>query len=149
MRSWIKCGQLNWVDGGLKQVATYLCKMETRVHTGIGIVLALIFGAFAAVQYNDPDPLTWIAIYGCLVVMHVWSIFKPIPLFICLFPMIAAIVGAVLLWPEEFQGLTGKMDSRPGVELARESLGLIICALGCMYLTIRSVVRVKRSRKLV
>ena len=90
--------------------------METRVHTGIGIVLALIFGAFAAVQYNDPDPLTWIAIYGCL---------------------------------EEFQGLTGKMDSRPGVELARESLGLIICALGSLYLAIRSVVRVKRSRKLV
>ena len=30
----------------------------------IKIVLALLFILFAAVQYNDPDPWLWIAIYG-------------------------------------------------------------------------------------
>jgi hypothetical protein len=123
--------------------------METKVHSVIGAILALIFGAFAALQLNDPDPLTWIAVYGVVVAMLVGSIFRPLPMFVCILPMLAAMVGAVLLWPNEFQGLSGKMDSRPGVELARESLGLILCALACGYLAIRSVVRVKRSRKLV
>ncbi|MCG8388879.1 MAG: transmembrane 220 family protein, partial [Cytophagales bacterium] len=30
----------------------------------IKLALALIFIAFAALQYNDPDPLLWMFIYG-------------------------------------------------------------------------------------
>ena len=115
--------------------------MESRLHSVISTVMALMFAAFAAVQYNDPDPLTWIAIYSLMAVLLLLNAYRRLPLSVSLLPMLAAIVGTVLLWPDEYQGITDKMDSRPGVELARESLGLALCALGCMYVAWRSWAR--------
>jgi hypothetical protein len=115
--------------------------MENRLHTVIGILFALLFLAFAIVQYNDPDPLTWILVYGFMVVLHLVSIRMRLSVVVSLLPMGAAIVGAFLLWPDEYIGLTGKMDSRPAVEFARESLGLAVCALGCAYVFVRSWMR--------
>jgi hypothetical protein len=31
--------------------------------------MAAVFASFAALQYNDPDPVRWIAIYGAAVVV--------------------------------------------------------------------------------
>lgn len=121
--------------------------METRVHTVIGTVLALMFGAFAALQLNDPDPLAWIFVYGFLMAIVVMNIFRPLPLMICVLPMLAAIAGAILLWPENYEGITGKMDGPDsGIELARESLGLLICAAACAYIAARSYVRGKKRQ---
>ena len=35
----------------------------------LNIVIALIFAMFAAAQYNDPDGLTWVMIYGVIAVL--------------------------------------------------------------------------------
>lgn len=115
--------------------------MERPAFRILGIVLTLVFVAFAVVQYNDPDPIVWIAIYAAMAGMCAASCFKRLPYLVSLLPMLAAILGAVALWPDEFIGLDGKMDSRPNVELARESLGLVICALACAYVCWRSWVR--------
>lgn len=115
--------------------------MESRLHLVISIVIALIFVGFAAVQYNDPDPLTWIAIYGMMALLLSLNAYRRLPISVSVLPMLAAILGAILLWPDEYQGIANKMDSRPGVELARESLGLAICALGCGYVAWRSWAR--------
>jgi hypothetical protein len=115
--------------------------METGVHRVIGIVLGLVFASFAVVQYNDPDPLTWISVYGFMVLLVVVSILQRLPVVVSLVPMLAAIVGAVLLWPDRYMGLEKGMDSHINIELARESLGLGICALGCGYVGVRSLLR--------
>ncbi|MCA6079161.1 transmembrane 220 family protein [Fulvivirga sedimenti] len=42
----------------------------------IKIILALLFLLFAVVQYNDPDPWLWIAIYGItagLFIANIWG----------------------------------------------------------------------------
>ena len=35
----------------------------------LAYAMAAAFASFAALQYNDPDPLRWIAIYGAAVVI--------------------------------------------------------------------------------
>lgn len=122
-------------------IVAYLCGMESQVHSVISGVLALMFVAFAVVQYNDPDPWTWVAIYGLMVGLLIANIFRRLPGGVSLLPMVAALVGCYFLWPDQYIGLTGKMDSRPAVELARESLGLLICALACLYVGVRSWMR--------
>lgn len=119
----------------------YLGPVENRLHQVIGIVLVLLFIAFAAVQYNDPDPWVWIAIYGGAAALIGASTFRRLPMAVSLLPMLGAIVGAIWLWPDAYVGLAGKMDSRPGVELARESLGLVIVAVACAYVLWRSWAR--------
>ncbi|MEM7039491.1 MAG: transmembrane 220 family protein [Bacteroidota bacterium] len=111
--------------------------METKTHRIICIILAQLYTVFAVVQFNDPDPLIWVTIYCLTAASMIFNIYKPIPPAMNGALIIGCIVGAILLWPEEYQGLTGKMESRPGVELARESLGLITCGLGLGYLTWR------------
>jgi hypothetical protein len=107
--------------------------METRTHQIISGILALLFLSFAVVQVNDPDPAIWITIYALSAGFCVWNIFRKVPSALSFAAVIACAVFAVLLWPEEYQGLAGKMDSRPGVEYARESLGLVICGVGMIY----------------
>jgi hypothetical protein len=114
-----------------------------NLHRVIAVACATLFLAFAALQYNDPDPLVWIAIYVAMAALCIWSAFGQLPRVVPILAMLAALVGAYLLWPTSYQGLSGKMDSRPGVELARESLGLLLCALTCGYLAWRGVARLK------
>ncbi len=40
----------------------------------IKVILAVLFGIFAIVQYNDPDPWLWIAIYGIVSVLFILNI---------------------------------------------------------------------------
>ena len=99
-------------------------------------VLVPMFLGFAALQFNDPDPATWISIYGIAALVCLIASLRPLPFWLPGLLCIGAIIGAIVLWPSDYQGLTGKMDSRPGVELARESLGLIICALAMGYVAL-------------
>ncbi|MBK9453624.1 MAG: hypothetical protein IPN95_30395 [Bacteroidetes bacterium] len=97
--------------------------METRVHTGIGIVLAFDFWGILVRQHNDPDPLD----VDCHLRMS---------LSLCMFEHFQAYSidylpvsddcgdrrGQFLLWPEEFQGsmengFTAGCRTRAGVFL--------------------------------
>jgi hypothetical protein len=103
-------------------------------------VLALCFLAAAAVQWNDPDPARWMAMYGaaaaaCLVAGRArWA------------PLWTAAVGAIALgWgaaiglgiervvaPGE---LVGRMEMVGGpIEETREALGLALIAVWMMVL---------------
>jgi Transmembrane family 220, helix len=100
-----------------------------------------MFIVFAALQFNDPDPITWVAVYGAILVLLLVNIWRRLPMMVSFLPMAGALVGAYLLWPESYDGLAHKMDGHPNVELARESLGLGICALASAYVMWRSWVR--------
>jgi len=94
-----------------------------------------IFGAvamllFAAVQYNDPDPIWWMIIYGmtgvmCLLSITLKSNFFRIVTMIC---GLLFLVYSAYNWPSQWLGFDQTNPPSLDVEQARESVGLIIAA---------------------
>ena len=54
--------------------------------------MALLFIAWAAFQYNDPDPFLWILVYGMAALVSVLFLIKRLPL---LYPVVFCLVGVV------------------------------------------------------
>jgi hypothetical protein len=106
-----------------------------KVRTFSCLVWAHIFVLFAAVQYNDPDPEVWIPIYMFVAILSVVAMFKPIPKTILIVSLLAYLAGSIYLFPDRYQGVDMPMNQRvPEIELARESLGLLICVVAFGWL---------------
>ncbi len=98
------------------------------------LVLALLS---AAVQYNDPDPLRWMAMYGYVAVLYglalagrywraaVWAGMAVAALWA------ATMVPGFVEWVRMgMPSIVGQMKAEsPHVELVREFLGLLLCLL--------------------
>ena len=54
---------------------------------------ALLFAYSAFLQWNDPDPVRWIALYSCAAVLSVASIFEATPR-----PMLLSLAGVAGIW---------------------------------------------------
>jgi hypothetical protein len=104
--------------------------------------LAVIFALFAAVQYNDPDPVQWMMIYGGVAVNAVlMSVNKPIK---WLMWVVLAVSGlwCASLAPHFFNWMkmgypsivTTMKAEQPWVELVREFLGLFLSFLASGWL---------------
>ena len=108
-------------------------------------VMALLFLVATAVQYNDPDPLRWMAIYGAAALLAAWAAARPLgsPRWL------AAAVGATALLWSAVVALGAARLAAPGdlfrhwhmddvaVEETRESLGLLIVAAWMAVLCLR------------
>lgn len=112
--------------------------MESIIHKVIGIVLAVVFGVLAVLHFWDEDPLTWPSVYGMFMALVLVNIFRPLPFVISLIPMLGALAGAVLLWPEHHQDFSFQMENFGEGGLSSESLGLLVGAAACAYLSVRS-----------
>jgi hypothetical protein len=113
----------------------------------VNALLALMFFAFAAVQYNDPDPGLWIIIYGAMGVACAAAMFDyySSPL------MIGMVGGYLVLSALHVEGMLAWLNSQhrkeifddvakmqyPYIEEAREFLGLLICLIVLQYLFYR------------
>lgn len=106
----------------------------------LNLILAAVFCIFAALQFNDPDPWGWAALYFFVAGVSAWSVFRPVNRYI-----IWAGIGVCLVWmasllPEFVDWIklgapniaTHMKAETPYVEFTREFLGLAIClaALG-------------------
>ena len=101
------------------------------------IFFGILFILFAVVQFNDPDPLLWIIVYGSMVVVSVMSVFHRYPLRVMIIMAAGFLIMSVLYFPGFatwfnssdryllFDDLA-KMQF-PYIEEAREFLGLLIC----------------------
>lgn len=99
------------------------------------ITFAALFTSFAAVQYNDPDGFIWIIIYMIVALLSVAAIFKPLSKLLLVVLIAFYLGGSLYLFPERYQGVAMPMQDRvPAIELARESLGLLICAASLGWL---------------
>ncbi|GAA3563244.1 transmembrane 220 family protein [Snuella lapsa] len=109
----------------------------------INVGLFILFGIFAFVQLNDPDAWIWFAIYGFVAAICLYSSFKVIPKKV----LIAVIIGLLAysafhfslfvtyLQTDHKEEIFGKMVyEKPYLEGSREFLGLLIAALGVLYL---------------
>jgi hypothetical protein len=106
-----------------------------KVRTYSCLILAHVFILFAAVQYNDPDPEVWMPIYMFIAILCVVAIFKPIPKSLLIITLLTYLAGAIYLFPDRYQGVDMPMNQRvPEIELARESLGLLICVVALAWL---------------
>lgn len=102
----------------------------------LNIILAVLFVVFAVVQFNDPDPFFWVAIY--LLVATICGLAAVGRYHRILILMGLAICGIEIftLFPEFMNWINGGMPNiagemkteEPHIELMREFLGLVICA---------------------
>jgi len=101
-------------------------------------VLGVCFIAFAAMQYNDPDAAPWIATYLMAAIFSFLVVFNRISRTLLLLAGAGFAVGAVVFWPEKWEGLAiGGGDIR-NIEEARESLGLAMCSLSMLTFALMS-----------
>jgi hypothetical protein len=108
---------------------------------GLNRVMAVLFGIAAVLQYNDPDPLRWMAIYGVagLACLFAGRLSRAAPAIIGL----AAVAWAATLAP----GVVGRVTIRElfesyamkgePVEEAREMGGLLLVAAWMAVLIVR------------
>lgn len=107
------------------------------------IFFAALFGFAVAVQYNDPDPLRWMAIYGAgLVACVLWEI-RRMPRALAIAVAFAALgwtiwsaLGTHLTAPLG-EALTDWHMHAGGSEELREALGLFLLSAWTAALAIR------------
>ena len=115
--------------------------MFLRVVSG---VMTLVFLLSVAVQYNDPDAIVWMAIYGAAAILSAlaaWKPDRPDGRAAALVAVIATLWGAWLL-----VGVAGRVNwglsvmdyhmKAPASEQARESIGLGLVAAWCALLAV-------------
>jgi hypothetical protein len=102
--------------------------------SGANVVMFFVFVAFAAVQYNDPDPYLWMPMYGAAAVacLLAWRS-KPVRVLAALVALVALVWAGFLApdvigkvsFSEMFSSF--RMISKV-VEEEREMFGLLIVA---------------------
>jgi hypothetical protein len=105
--------------------------------TGLFLLIMLLF---AALQYNDPDALLWIAIYGLVAVWCALTLWRPGLLrgtpalrWAALASLAAYSIGFLWLIRTYSAEFLSQSMMAPGVETTREAFGLLSCALVTGY----------------
>jgi len=114
------------------------------VFRALNVIVALLMFISVGLQYNDPDAILWMAVYGAAGVLAALAVVAPgeypwtLP---ALVGLIAVVWGATLLPGWIGQVPLGRMfeefemsDER--VELARETIGLAIVAAWMLLLVL-------------
>lgn len=106
------------------------------------IIFSLLFLLFAYFQLNDPDPQYWIPTYLAAALACFMEMRRLWPSWVFYAMAVVYLIGAVLQWPPAFEGIFfGDLEMHSlNIELARESLGLVICALVMVFLGWRATV---------
>jgi hypothetical protein len=115
-----------------------LAPVKRSVFDAIAAVVALAFFGFVAVQYNDPDPLVWMLIYGGAGVASALSALRKRVLVFALVLAAIALPWSLTLATRVI-GKQGLIESEEG----REMLGLMIVAVWMSVLGVRDL----RARK--
>lgn len=101
----------------------------------VNLILAALFGLFAAVQYNDPDPWRWAAMYAFITGVCMFAAFGKTNRYVLWAGIAVCVVWMGALLPEFLNwiklgapNIAGSMKAEtPFVEFTREFLGLGIC----------------------
>ena len=111
------------------------------------LALTIIFALFAALQYNDPDPEIWIPLYGyAAVVSFLMFIGKMTNPAWAIIGLLLFVITAIKDWPSTFKGMENTMTiMRPEIERARETSGMLICAVTMIFYIIVIINRKKRK----
>jgi uncharacterized membrane protein len=112
------------------------------------MIVAFLFSVI--VQYNDPDPLVWMAIYGAAMIACILFAFGKSPSFLPRIILSIAVIWALTIaaqvigkvgFSELFQAFEMK-DER--VEVGREFGGLLIIVF---WMSVLAIARFRRGNK--
>lgn len=113
----------------------------------LNIFLSVLFFSFMIVQYNDPDPLLWMVIYGVVAVVCALAAFKRYYVWLILAGLAICAFELMTTLPEFINWINMGMPNiartmkaeTPFVEYTREFLGLVLCivTLGFQYIQAR------------
>ncbi len=114
--------------------------------------LAVVFALFAAVQYNDPDPLRWMLLYGLVALHFTTAALGKMNRYAEWLTLAAAAIWAATLFPDFMNwirmgepSIVGSMKAEePWIELTREFFGLVLAALACGFLLWKKTYREAR-----
>jgi len=103
--------------------------------------LTILFILFAAVQFNDPDPIVWMIIYGTVAVISGFAVEgkynKNVILTvigICIVWMLTLVPGVVDWVEKGMPSITGSMKAEsPHIEYLREFLGLFMAFMALIF----------------
>lgn len=109
------------------------------------ILFGILFFVSAGLQYNDPDPLIWIVIWGLAGLVTLGFAFGRVSFPITLASGIVAIAGFLYLYPEKFEGFEIGAGDIKNIEEGREAFGLLIIAIVMFLLSLRGWM-VKKSK---
>ena len=124
--------------------------MQSRVLIITNYFMLLVFLLCVVVQYNDPDSLIWMTMYGLAAINCILSIRNEIHLSISIFLGLLGIVWALTLLPDVISNylatdnmFTWQMNGL-GVEEIREFGGLLIIILWMSILTLSNYLSQKQ-----
>ncbi len=104
----------------------------------INWILALLWLSFVIVQYNDPDPLGWMLLYGLVVIVCAMAALKKYYKPLIIGGIAVSVIWAATLLPAVIDYFSNHASNeilehmQPGkifIEEARECFGLILSAL--------------------
>ncbi|MGB5499088.1 MAG: transmembrane 220 family protein [Maribacter sp.] len=112
----------------------------------LGGVFAILFLISAVLQYNDPDPLLWMAIYGMAALVTLGFVFNKVSYTVPAFVGLLGVIGFFFIFPDKYEGFAlGKGDVK-NIEEAREAFGLLIIAMLMFIFALR--IRFKNKSKI-
>ena len=102
-------------------------------------VLIVVYLLSAAVQYNDPDPVVWMASYLIAAYLCYYRLRGKGNYMQFFMIGLLYILWGINQFPPQWEGLNveNMQMKTTNVELGRESLGLIMCGLGMWICMIR------------
>ena len=118
--------------------------MQSRAFRVANRIMAMLFLISAIIQFNDPDPLGWAAIYGaasfaCLAagrLRYYWTL----PTGVGLVALVWAAWLSPILSQMRLRDLARTMHAEtPSIELSREFLGLLIVLGWMVFLVVSSL----------
>ena len=108
-------------------------------------ILGVVFVLFAGVQLNDPDPTLWVLAYLVTAMIAFMFPHKKPNKWLLLILASAYLIGTILLFPPSLGSwISAEEQSKslgmtlPGLEEARESMGLFLCFLVLVFYWIKS-----------
>ena len=117
----------------------------------VNAVMAALFALAVAVQWNDPDPARWMAVYGaaCAISLMAARGRPPRPAVAATLAGIAlawAVAIAVRVGADSYRQMLDAWEMKtPAIEAAREATGLLIVAGWMLLVTATSHERRRRG----
>jgi Transmembrane family 220, helix len=113
----------------------------------LNFLLAIMFLAFAYLQFNDPDPIIWISIYGVMAAFAVMAIFGIYPKKIHIAVLVIYALYSIYYFPgvmewlhqEDKATIFNEMEKEKHlfIEESREFFGLLICVIVLLFYILR------------
>ena len=127
--------------------------MARRIWLAADVLFFLMFALSVVVQFNDPDPIRWVAIYGAAALVCLLSLIKRVRKWQPLVVGVIALIWAATIAPR----VVGRVDPKSmfsawemkdsGVEESREMYGLLLVAFWMAVVALRAPRSTQRTQR--